>query len=142
MEPEFEPREGAEGWAISTPPILAYAPPRASLELFDRGGMQELRERSIRRTFFLETLLDEVAETRELEIVTPRDPARRGCQLSVAVERAVHVAERLRVEHGVVGDVREPDIVRFAPAPLYSSFEDCRRAAAALALTCPSRTAT
>jgi kynureninase len=139
MAPEFVPREGAEGWALSTPPILAYAPLRASLELFDRVGITALRERSVHLTSFLEGLLDEVAASRRLEVITPRDPARRGCQLSVAVARAGALAKRLRLEHGVVCDVRRPDVVRFAPAPLYSSFEDCRRAAAALAEVCERR---
>ena len=132
MEPGFVPRRGAEGWAISTPPIVAYAPLRASLALFDRVGMAALRERSIRLTGWLETLLDDVAATRRITLITPREVDRRGSQLSIAVEHAEAVARRLRHEHGVVCDVRQPDVLRFAPAPLYSSFEDCSRAAAAL----------
>ncbi len=139
MEPDFVPRTGAEGWAISTPPILAYASLRASLELFDRVGMASLRERSIRLTGWLETLLEEAAATRHLELITPRDPTRRGSQLSVVVPRAGEIARRLRDEHGVVCDVRQPDVLRFAPVPLYGSFEDCRRAAAALVDVCDRR---
>jgi kynureninase len=65
-------------------------------------------------------------------VITPRDPARRGCQLSVAVDGARELAGRLRDEHGVVGDFREPDVLRLAPTPLYNTFHDCWRAAAAL----------
>jgi kynureninase len=133
MEPDFVPRPGAEGWAVSTPPILAFAPLRASLGLFDRVGLPALRERSLRLTAYLETLLDEVAETRAVELITPRDPGRRGCQLSLRVDGARSLAGRLRREHGVVCDFREPDVLRFAPVPLYSTYEDCRRAAEALA---------
>ena len=132
MEPEFVPRAGAEGWAVSTPPVLAFAPLRASLAQFDRLGMDALRGRSRRLTGYLEELLAEVARSRRLELITPRDPARRGCQLSVAVDDARTLAERLRREHGVVCDFREPDVLRFAPAPLYNTFRDCRRAAVAL----------
>ncbi len=132
MESGFVPAAGAEGWAVSTPPILAFAPLRAALAQFDEVGVGPLRERSIRLTGFLEELLDEVAGTAPARLVTPRDPACRGCQLSVRVPRAKAVAGRLRAEHGVVCDFREPDVLRFAPVPLSSTYEDCRRGAAAL----------
>ena len=132
MEPEFVPRVGAEGWAVSTPPVLAYAPLRASLEQFDRVGLDALREHSLRLTGCLEGLLDEVARRRQMSVSTPRDPDRRGCQLSVSCAGARALAARLRAEHGVVCDFREPDVLRFAPVPLYNTYEDCHRVAAAL----------
>ncbi len=138
MEPDFVPREGAEGWAVSTPSVLAYAPLRVSLEQFDRASIRALRERSIRLTGYLEELLDEVARTRRLALITPRDPAQRGCQLSVSTDGARSLATRLRHEHGVVCDFREPDVLRFAPTPLYNTYHDCWRAATALrAVTAP-----
>ncbi|MFD2396539.1 hypothetical protein ACFSVJ_06475 [Prauserella oleivorans] len=64
----------------------------------------------------------------------PRDPARRGAQLSLRIERgsAAELARRLRHEHGVITDAREPDVLRLAPVPLYSTYHDCWRAADAL----------
>jgi kynureninase len=132
MEPGFEPRPGAEGWAVSTPPVLAFAPLRAALGQFDRAGLEALRARSVRLTGYLEELLDEVAAVRPLTVITPREPALRGCQLSVSCDGARSLAARLRHEHGVVCDFREPDVLRFAPTPLYNTYEDCVRAAAAL----------
>ncbi len=132
MEPDFEPRPGAEGWAVSTPPIIAFAPLRASLEQFDRIGIEALRARSLRMTGYLEELLDEVARSRRMAVITPRDPDVRGCQLSVSCDGARALAARLRSEHGVVCDFREPDVLRFAPVPLYTTYEDCRRVALAL----------
>jgi kynureninase len=123
---------GAEGWAVSTPPVLAYAPLRASLEQFDRVGLEALRRRSLRLTGYLEELLDEVAAQRRASVSTPRDPARRGCQLSVSCAGARALATRLRADHGVVCDFREPDVLRFAPVPLYNTYEDCCRVADAL----------
>jgi len=132
MEPDFVPRPGAEGWGVSTPTVLALAPLRASLEQFDRVGLNALRARSLRLTAYLEELLDEIAQTRPLTVITPREPGRRGCQLSVACDDAKRLAGRLRDEHGVVCDFREPDVLRFAPTPLYNTYCDCRRAADAL----------
>lgn len=139
MEPGFVPRQGAEGWAVSTPPILSFAPLRASLQLFDEVGLPPLRARSMRLTAYLEELLDDVGTRRRLHVTTPRDPERRGCQLSVAVDGARDLASRLRHEHGVVCDFREPDVLRFAPVPLYSTYHDCWRASQALDRLLPSR---
>lgn len=132
MKPDFVPRAGAEGWAVSTPAILSLAPLVGSLALFDDVGLPALRQRSIRLTAYLETLLDDVAGGGEIAVTTPREPERRGCQLSVSVDGARALASRLRHEHGVVCDFREPDVLRFAPVPLYNTFHDCWRAATAL----------
>jgi kynureninase len=133
MEPDFVARPGAAGFAVSTPSIVALAPLSASLDLFATVGMEPLRERSVRLTGYLERLLEEVAaDRRDLRLLTPRDADARGCQLSLALPGARELARRLRAEHGVICDVREPDVVRLAPAPLYNTFHDCWRAARAL----------
>ncbi|MFF5181742.1 kynureninase [Micromonospora sp. NPDC000316] len=137
MTPVSRPPATADAWQISNPPIFAMGPVRTSLELFDSVGMPALRERSLRLTGWLERLFDEVTADRPLRVITPRDPARRGSQLSVRVEagNAAELTKRLRHEHGVIADAREPDVIRFAPVPLYSTYHDCWRAAAALAAT-------
>ncbi|MBQ1071596.1 kynureninase [Micromonospora sp. C31] len=137
MTPVSRPPATVEAWQISNPPIFAMGPVRTSLELFDAVGMPALRERSLRLTGYLAGLLDEVTANRPLAVVTPREPERRGCQLSVRIGAgsAAELAKRLRHEHGVIADAREPDIIRFAPVPLYSTFHDCWRAAEALAAT-------
>ena len=132
MTPTSRPPSTVEAWQISNPPIFAMGPVRTSLELFDRVGIDTLRGRSVRLTGYLESLLDELASSRPLTIITPRDPARRGAQLSVRVPNAKDLSRRLRDEHGVIADEREPDIIRLAPVPLYSTYHDCWRAAAAL----------
>jgi kynureninase len=130
MGPGFVPTPGADGWQLSNPPILGLAPLRASLDLFARaGGMQALRERSLRLTGYLEALIGErLADI--LRIVTPRDPAQRGAQLSLRVaggrERGRALFEYL--EHdGIVGDWREPDVIRISPAPMYNTHADVLR---------------
>jgi kynureninase len=127
MEREFHPAPGADAWQLSTPPTLAMAPLRASLELFEQAGMPALRHKSVALTGLLERLIREQADEL-LEILTPADPGRRGCQLSLRVrdgrEAGRALFEKL-LAAGVIGDWREPDIIRVAPTPLYNRFEDC-----------------
>jgi kynureninase len=130
MEPDFVAGPGAAGFALSTPSVLGLAPLAASLALFDEIGFAPLRERSVRLTAMLEARLEAVGG---IELLTPPDPARRGCQLSVRVADARTLAGRLRTEQGVICDFREPDVLRFAPVPLSTSYADCARAADALA---------
>lgn len=129
MRPEFQPAAGAEGWQISNPPIFSLAPLRISLELFQRASMTALRAKSERLTGYLEWLV-ETRLTVVLDIVTPREPGRRGAQLSIRVrggrERGRSLFEYLTA-HGILGDWREPDVIRIAPTPLYNRFADCRR---------------
>jgi len=130
MAPEFVPAAGAEGWQLSNPPVLALAPLRASLEQFDRaGGMAVLRAKSEKLTGFLDALIRQrLAGT--LEIVTPAEPVRRGAQLSLRVaggrERGRELFDYLR-DTGILGDWREPDVIRIAPAPLYNRYADVLR---------------
>ncbi|GAB6197566.1 kynureninase [Lysobacter xanthus] len=134
MGPEFVPAPGADGWQLSNPPILSMAPLRASLELFDRAGLPALRAKSRSLTGYLEALIDaRLAGT--LQVLTPRDPARRGCQLSLRVhggrEQGRALFEHLAA-NGVLGDWREPDVIRISPAPLYNTHADVLRFARAV----------
>jgi kynureninase len=129
MGPEFHVLRGAEGWQLSNPPILQMAALRASLEIFDETGMSALRAKSEKLTAYLETLIDGIGDER-ISIITPREPAERGCQLSIRVTDR-NLFDRV-VARGVYADWREPDVIRVAPAPLYNSFEDVFRFASVL----------
>jgi kynureninase len=129
MEPGFRPIPGAEGWQLSNPPILSLAAIRASLDVFmEAGGMEPLREKSLRLTAYLEWLLQqELGDS--VEILTPGDPRQRGCQLSLRVESSGSgraVFEQLEAS-GVTCDWREPDVIRVAPVPLYNRYEEVHR---------------
>jgi len=128
---DFIPAEGAEGWQVSNPPILAMAPLRAALDRFDEAGMDALREKSIRLTGYLEALLDRIPGN-AYRILTPRDPGARGCQLSVRTRVAGRALVQALREKGLVADFREPDVLRLAPVPLYNRFTEAYRAACIL----------
>lgn len=135
MRPEFRPAPGAAGWQVSNPPVLSAAPLLPALRLFESAGIARLREKSEALTAFLEAMLEPLP----LQIVTPRDPAARGAQLSLRIRApGAPVAGSARARHGralietlsaagIICDWREPDILRVAPAPLYNSFVDVFR---------------
>ncbi len=119
----FEPVASADAWQLSNPPILSLAPLRTSLAIFDQLGMAALREKSLRLTGYFQDLLDQMPRER-FSVITPRAPAFRGCQLSIAVhDRPRELFDSLH-RAGVVGDFRPPNVIRVAPVPLYNSFHD------------------
>ncbi|MDG2524744.1 kynureninase [Stenotrophomonas sp. HITSZ_GD] len=126
MAPEFVPTPGAEGWQLSNPPVLALAPLRASLALFERAGMPSLRRKSEQLTALLEALIH-ARVPQVLQVLTPADSAQRGCQLSLRVAGG-RAQGRALFEYlqsvGVLGDWREPDVIRIAPTPLYNRYAD------------------
>jgi kynureninase len=127
MGPEFVATPGADGWQLSNPPILALAPVRISLSIFRRAGMPALRTKSEQLTGYFDALIREHVDD-VLAIATPRDPAQRGCQLSLRV-KGPREAGRSLFEHlharGIIVDWREPDVIRAAPTPLYNRRIDC-----------------
>ena len=117
---------GAEGWQLSNPPIISMAAIKASLDLFNEVGMEALREKSIQLTGYLEYLINELNNP-DIEIITPKDPNQRGCQLSIRVKNTDKTLHKKLTEKHVITDWREPDVIRCAPVPFYNSFEDVYR---------------
>jgi len=131
MAETFDPAVGADGWQLSNPPIMALAPVRASIAIFDEVGMPALRAKTLKLTPYLAGLIDAVGG---VEIVTPREPAAHGAQLSLRLPNARARLERLEAA-GIVADFREPDFIRVAPVPMYNSFHDAWRFVRALSET-------
>ena len=96
----------------------------ASLEIFHKAGIKNLRQKSEKLTSYLESLIKSELE-KEIEIITPVSPQSRGCQLSLRLLKSVEKTTKQLHKRGVISDWREPDIIRVAPVPLYNSFEDC-----------------
>jgi kynureninase len=126
MENHFVPVPGAAGFQLSNPSILDITSLNASLEVFAQaGGMEALREKSIRLTSYLETLLQKHLGIRNFKIITPADKTQRGAQLSLKLDNGLlEIVIRELEERGVVIDERRPDVIRVAPAPLYNTFAD------------------
>jgi len=142
MSMQFTPAHGAAAWAVSNPPIFSAAPLHASLPLFAAAGINALRRKSIALTTYMAALIGTLAGAR-VALVTPSDPAQRGCQLSLRLAggagAGLGIYQRLSAR-GVVCDWRAPDIIRLAPVPLYNGYEDVLRAVWALCeLLTPSR---
>ena len=129
-DPNFDPIDGAQGWQISNPPILSMAPLLASLEIFQRAGMPALRKKSLALTGFMQQLIEQRL-AQQVQIITPSAAEQRGCQLSLRIARDAAEAKRCQEQltaAGLIGDWREPDVLRLAPIPLYNSFAEVRAA--------------
>ena len=127
MEPNFEPVHGANGWQVSNLPILSMAPYLASVDMFAEIGMKKLVAKRNLITSYLEFILHEIdaeLDGAEFEILTPANQEERGCQLSVYLHGQGKELFHYLMKNGVVTDWREPNVIRLAPVPLYTSFED------------------
>ncbi|TFG66479.1 MAG: kynureninase [Gemmatimonadales bacterium] len=124
---DFVPRGGAVGWQLSCPSVLSLAPIGPALDLLLEAGMTRIREKSMLITGYLEWILQQLIGP-ELRVITPSDPNRRGAQLSLLVHDARRLKSALAAKRIDV-DVREPDVVRLAPAPMFNTYHEVWRAA-------------
>jgi len=136
MEKGFVPEAGADGWQVSCTQVMPMALYHASLQIFEKAGFIEpLREKSITLTKYLEFIINEVNKElgfEQYKIITPKDPVDRGAQLSIiAQRRGKAIFDGLMANH-VLGDWREPDVIRLSAVPLYNSYEDVYLAGQAL----------
>jgi kynureninase len=135
MGPEFAAMPGAEGWQLSNPPVLALAPLAAALAAFDAAGMQRLRTKSLALTARARALISTLCGD-SVRILTPAADLERGCQLSLQLAAGARIGRRVfarLMAAGVIGDWREPDVIRIAPAPLYNTHAEVERAVRRLA---------
>lgn len=132
MAPGFDAAKGANGWQVSTSSILLLALFKASMAIFDdAGGINILREKSVALTGYMGFLIDELNKEQGEEVfkvITPADPQQRGCQLSVVCKRNARAIFQYLADNGVIGDWREPDVIRLSPVPLYNTFQDVYQA--------------
>lgn len=124
MKKGFKPVASAEGWQVSTPPMILYAAHKASLEIFKEAGMDNLAVKGQQLSDYLIFLLNEINAVHpdhSIEIITPLS---KGCQVSVLFKQnGRQIFERLSI-NGIFADWREPSVIRVAPVPLYNTFEE------------------
>uniref|UniRef100_UPI00404750DF kynureninase n=1 Tax=Roseivirga sp. TaxID=1964215 RepID=UPI00404750DF len=133
MKKGFQPMPGADGWQLSNVNVISTAAHLASLEIYDKVGMEALREKSLKLTGYLEFLMKELSKVADIfEILTPSNPEERGCQLSIFFHKDGRRLFDALSKAGVIADWREPNVIRVAPVPLYNTFEDIYQFAAIL----------
>jgi kynureninase len=130
MKKGFKPMIGAAGWQLSNAQIFPMAIHKASLEMFDEAGMENLRKKSELLTGYLEFILKDYSQY--LTVITPTDPKQRGCQLSVIVKNEGKKLFDYLQTQNILPDWREPDVIRMSPVPMYNCFEDIFRIGEAL----------
>ena len=121
MGPDFDAIQTAEGWQISNAPVMGMAPLLAAMEIFDEVGMAAIRLKSEKLTGFLEYLIAENLPA--VSIITPANPAERGCQLSLVTPGGNNTFKIIS-KKGVVCDWRKPDVIRVAPHPLFNRYTE------------------
>jgi kynureninase len=131
MGPGYEPSKGARALLSGTPPILAMVPLRASLDMFSEAGIAAVRDKSVRLTAYAIELFDAWLAPRGVELITPRDPDRRGGHITLRRAGFDRLLEPLW-ERGVLPDFRRPDGLRIGPAALSTSFTEVHTGLAAL----------
>jgi kynureninase len=136
MEKGFIPEAGADGWQVSCTQVMPMALYHASLQIFEKAGfIAPLREKSITLTAYLEFIINEVNKElgfEQYKIITPNNPKDRGAQLSIIAQRnGKQIFDGLMANH-VLGDWREPDVIRLSAVPLYNTYEDVYLAGQAL----------
>ena len=123
FEPQYRPAPGAARYLCGTPPVLAMAALDAALELWEDVDLDAVRAKSCALTDAFIATVEASCAGMGLELVTPRDPARRGSQVSFRHPQGYAVMQAL-IARGVIGDFRAPDILRFGFTPLYTRFVD------------------
>jgi kynureninase len=130
MEKGFEAIPTAEGWQLSNAPVLSMAAHKASLDIFEKAGMERLHAKrkllSDYLLFIVDNCNDQSGE-KIIEVITPRNENERGCQVSMLMLRKGREIFDELTGQGVIADWREPNVIRVAPVPLYNSFEDIYR---------------
>ena len=135
--PDYRPAGGIQRFVCGTPPVLSMAALECGVDVFTQaeplGGLAALRRKSLALSALFIELVEARDEGHGLSLVTPRDPAMRGSQVSFARTEGGYAIMQALIARGVIGDFRAPDILRFGFTPLYTRFVDVWDAAEHLA---------
>lgn len=125
MAVDFTPAGSAGAWQISTPSILGAAALYGSLKIVEEAGLDRIRAKSLDLTGWLISLVDAwLADAPYgFAIGTPREPERRGGHIALEHPEGVQICKALK-SRGIIPDFRPPNVIRVAPSPLYTTYED------------------
>ncbi len=125
MNPSFTPTPTAESWSMSTSPMMLLATHKASLQVFEAAGFDNILAKAKGLGEYLHFTLNHINQPEEkFKIITPSNPAERGCQISFSVHKNAKAVFDTLLPFGIFADWREPNVIRVAPVPLYNSFEE------------------
>ncbi|MBL4726996.1 MAG: aminotransferase class V-fold PLP-dependent enzyme, partial [Rhizobiaceae bacterium] len=131
FDPEFKPATSIKRYLTGTPPVLSLTALNEALKIWKDVDMRLIRQKSVGLS---QLFIKSVEETCEgLTLASPRDPQQRGSQVSFTFDGDGYALMQALIAEGVVGDFRQPDILRFGFAPLYIRYGDVVRAAEILA---------
>lgn len=128
MASSYMPQQGIARYLCGTQPIVSLAMIECGLDVFARTDMAALRKKSLALTNLFISIVEDRCAGHGLKLVTPRDPAQRGSHVSFEHAHGYEVIQAL-IARGVIGDYREPGIMRFGFTPLYTRFVDAWDAA-------------
>ena len=124
FDPHYRPAEGITQYLCGTPPVISMVALEAALELWDEVDLRDVHEKAQALTGFFIELVETRCAGHGLSLVSPRDAAKRGAQVSLSHPAAGYAIVSALIADGVIGDFRAPDILRFGFAPLYTRFAD------------------
>jgi len=124
FDPNYAPATGIARFLAGTPPILSLLTMEAALEPTVHAGIAAIRRKSVSQTEYLIALIDTLLVPLGFELASPRNPAQRGSHVSVNHPEGYRIARALTAELNVIPDFREPNIIRFGCAPLYTKYVD------------------
>jgi kynureninase len=122
MERAYDPEPGVRGFLAGTPPILALTAVDEGARLVGEAGVDALHAKAAALTELIVEVHDAHLAGLGFELATPRDPARRGAQVSLRHPEAWPICRALIERAGVIPDFREPDTIRLGVPPLYTRF--------------------
>ncbi len=118
---DYHPAKGISRMRVGTPPVMALTTLETSLDIWEQVDMAAIRSKSIQLS---ELFIHRVEATcPDLKLASPRDPYHRGSQVSFSFEHGYAVMQAL-IDHNVIGDFRQPDVIRFGFTPLYIDEDD------------------
>ncbi|WP_144148087.1 kynureninase [Paraburkholderia sp. BCC1884] len=123
MDPTYQPDDGIGRFLCGTQPMVSMSLVECGLDVFLQTDMQAIRKKSLALTDLFIELVEARCREFPLTLVTPRDHAQRGSHASFEHPHGYEVMQAL-IARGVIGDYREPRVLRFGFTPLYTRFVD------------------